>query len=77
MFLIQCNGKEKQICAEYYEFLLYHKYISYIKALSRMPELQANGFIQTKIHCKGRRRINMSTFDGNFHEFLPKVSKES
>ena len=26
------------------------KYISYSKALSRMPEFQANGFIQTKIH---------------------------
>lgn len=72
MFLKQYNvmqKKNKSVQNTMSAFFI-PKYINYIKALSRMPELQANGFIQTKIHCKGGRRIKMSTFDGNFHEFL-------
>lgn len=48
----QCSRKEKQIGAEYYEYLLYHQVHQSHKAHSRMLELQANGFTQTKTHCK-------------------------
>lgn len=48
----QCNRKEKQIRAEYYEYLLYHQIHQLHKAHSRMLEFQANGFTQTKITAK-------------------------
>lgn len=70
-------GKKNKSVQNTMSAFLITKYTSYIKTLSIMLELQANGSIRTKIHCKGGRKIKMPTSDGNFHELLPKVSKES
>lgn len=52
--------------------------IRHIKALSRILELQVNCFTQTKTlqNSGGGGAPGISTFDGNFHEFLKQWVKE-